>query len=148
MRYTLQAWWCTCGKRNEAALKKCWSCTANRIERYAQVAESERAVIYVNPLTGERRTPARADQAMPEVYARQGFERQEIMSMTEFEKKTGLVHEATNFAPGNEPSPDREPPATKAPKEVIDSIIDDIRAANQSGSEWTLNENAPSVFAA
>ena len=148
MRYTLQAWWCTCGKRNDAALRKCSSCTANRIEKYAQVAESERAVVYINPATGERRTPARADQAMPEVYARQGFERQEIMSMTAFEKETGLVHEATNFAAGNEPSPDREGPETKAPKEVINALIDDIRAARASGSEWTFNENGPSVFSA
>jgi hypothetical protein len=39
---------------------------------------------------------------MPQHYAEQGFERQEIMSMTAFEKQTGLVHEASNYSSGNE----------------------------------------------
>lgn len=138
MRFTLNAWWCRCGQRNEPSVKACTSCTSNRIERHAQVHASERAVVYVHPLTGERRTPPRADQSMPEVYAAQGFERQEIMSMTAFEKQTGLVHEATNFAPGSEPMPAERHTEAQIPREVREGLIKDIMDAHQSGN-WTMD---------
>jgi hypothetical protein len=74
---------------------------------------------------------------MPEVYAKQGFERMEIMSMSAYEKQTGSVHEASNFNAGNEITPLKEP-EPKAPKELIDSIVDDMRQACASGP-WTIN---------
>lgn len=66
----------------------------------ASIHKSERATIYVNPRTGERRIPAEANVAMPAVYARQGFERLELdtaQKRNDFERKTGLVHERSNF---------------------------------------------------
>lgn len=73
---------------------------------------------------------------MPEVYARQGFEREEIFSMSEYERRTGLVHEATNFSPGNEPSPWKEPETPKVSGEYKQAMIDDLREAAASGP-WT-----------
>lgn len=73
---------------------------------------------------------------MPSVYAKQGFERHEIMSMIQYEKETGVIHEATNFHPGNEPDPTQTPEPVGAPKELIRSMVDDIRAAAASGP-WT-----------
>lgn len=70
---------------------------------------------------------------MPSVYAEQGFERHEIMRMTDWEKQTGLVHEATNFNAGNEPPPADPNPAPKPSPEVKQALIDDIRAAIASG---------------
>ena len=58
----------------------------------------------MNPKTGEHRTPARADQVMPEVYRRQGYERMELdthQKRIEFERKTGLVHEASHCDKGS-----------------------------------------------
>jgi hypothetical protein len=107
------------------------------VERHAQIHSAERAVVYVNPITGERRTPPRADQQMPEVYSRQGFERREIMSMTQYERETGSVHEASNYASGNEPVTEAPPMRPHAPKEVIDSLVNEVRAAIQSGP-WTM----------
>lgn len=114
----------------------CAHCTLRLYERCAQVHSSERAVVYVNPLTGERRTPARADQPMPDVYASQGFERQEIMSMTEFERSTGLVHEPTNFNSGNEPVIQDPRETVGAPPELKKALVDDMRDAFASGP-WT-----------
>ena len=89
-------------------------------------------MIYTNPLTGERVVPPRADTPMPETYANRGFVRQEITNMTRFEKETGLVHEDSNFHPGNEPIPDN----TKFPqisKETKETLVNDIREAIASG---------------
>ena len=83
---------------------------------------------------------------MPAVYANQGFERMEIESMVKFEKETGLIHEPTNFNPGNESIP-VEPPRLAPGKELIDSLARDIGAAAASGP-WTYNENGPNSFAA
>jgi hypothetical protein len=94
-------------------------------------------VIYYNPATGEHKTPARADLPVPEVYAKQGFERREIMSMTAYERETGLVHEATNFNNGNEPNPEQHPTPTIS-KQVKEDLIDDMREAMASGP-FTLN---------
>ena len=65
---------------------------------------SERAVIYRNPRTGEVRTPARADQPIPGVYARQGYVREELstaQSIRDYEKSTGRLHEATHYHKGS-----------------------------------------------
>lgn len=65
---------------------------------------SERSVIYRNPKTGEHRTPARADQPIPEVYARQGYVREELRTHADvqaFEKSTGLIHERSHYNPGS-----------------------------------------------
>lgn len=137
MRMTTQAWWCIRGHKNKPYDRTCAGCALPRFERHAQVHASERAVVYVNPATGERKTPARADQAMPEVYRRQGFERKEIFQMTQFEHETGLVHEASNFNPGNEMQPDRDIQEFPRPKpEVIKAIAEDVAAAASSGP-WT-----------
>lgn len=136
-RFTRVAWWCNCGTRNEGSATDCVKCSRKLHEKYAQIRESERAVVYVNPLTGERRTPARNDEPVPEIYARQGFERQEIMSITRYERETGSIHESTTFNPGNEPVPETIPKAS-APKELIKELVDDIRAAHQSGA-WTMD---------
>jgi hypothetical protein len=73
--------------------------------------------------------------AMPAEYARQGFERVEIMNMTRFEKESGVVHEATNFNPGNEPNTSSPRDYKPDPKMVHDLAVD-IAAAAASG-EWT-----------
>jgi hypothetical protein len=65
---------------------------------------SERAVVYRNPRTGEVRYPARNDQPVPPVYARQGFVRDELRSVSDvrrFEKETGRLHERSHYDPGS-----------------------------------------------
>ena len=57
--------------------------------------------------------------------------------MIQHEKETGSVHEATNFAPGNEPSPDRDV-VPQVPKDVKEALIRDVMAAHQSGN-WTMD---------
>lgn len=131
-RLTHQSWWCYRGHKNPGHTRECSDCSVPRYERHAQVHASERAVVFVNPLTGEHRTPARADMPMPEVYAKQGFERQEIMNMSEWEKRSGSVHEATNFTPGNEPCPERYG-TTQPTKEVKDTLVRDMADAIASG---------------
>lgn len=105
-----------------------------RFEKHAQVHASERAVVYYNSSTGEHRTPPRSDVSMPEIYARQGFERREILQMTSWEKEAGVVHEASNFNPGNELAPDREVQQFPGPKpEVVKAIAEDVAKAVASG---------------
>ena len=100
MRLTFHAWWCgRCSTKNTG--KVCTNCTQPRFEKHAQVHTQDRAVVYYNPATGEHRTPPRADAPIPQVYANQGFERMEIMSMIDYEKQTGIIHEASNFNSGN-----------------------------------------------
>ena len=89
-------------------------------------------MVFYNPSTGEHRTPARADQPMPEIYAREGFERRDIMSMTQYERETGVVHEASNFSPGNEPVAP-EPEAPKISPEVRAQLLTDVREMLASG---------------
>lgn len=138
-RRTLVSWICgDCRHYNAGSHRHCLGCGKDRIERHAQCHQSERAVAYVHPITGERKTPPRADMPMPEVYARQGFERHEIMSMVDWEKKTGSIHEASTFAPGSEPSPDMNP-TPSCPKDVKEALIKDIMDAHQSGN-WTMNQ--------
>jgi hypothetical protein len=145
-RMTLVLWLCGSGHRNGPEAKTCSVCGAPRVERHAAVHASERAVIYRNPATGERRTPPRADQPMPVAYAAQGFVREEIMSMTQYERENNVVHEASNFAPGSEPAPWREPQAPKLDPVRREALINDLRDAAASGP-WTSNDSAePSVF--
>jgi hypothetical protein len=133
MRYTLQAWWCGgCKARNEPWAKECVNCGSPRIARNVQVHSSEKAVVFWNPSTGERRVPARADQPIPEVYRAQGFERREIESMIQYERQTGTVHEASNFLPGNEPG-EPEPVRHSASPEIKRELIDEFRAMVASG---------------
>lgn len=135
MRATSVSWWCPKGHKNDGSSSLCDTCGHSRREKHAQVHSSERAVVYINPATGERRTPARADVPIPEVYAQQGFERQEIMSMGAWEKQSGLIHEASNFNLGNEPIPEdyRYP---KADPKVVHELAVDIAQAAASGP-WT-----------
>ena len=134
MRATTYAWWCNRGHKNGPENRRCAECDKPRFERHAQVHTSERAVVYYNPATGERRTPARADTPIPEVYASAGFERMEIMNMSQFERDTGLVHEATNFSPGNEPSPlNPADEPRRLSKGQLQPLVDDMRAAFASG---------------
>lgn len=131
------SWLCPSNHDNPGSERICHVCGHDRIQRNAQVSSNERAVVYRHPTTGEIRRPPRADTAMPDEYLRQGFEREEIFSMIQHEKETGSVHEATNFAPGNEPSPDRDV-VPQVPKDVKEALIRDVMAAHQSGN-WTMD---------
>ena len=98
---------------------------------------SERAVVFYNPLTGEHRTPARADAPMPEVYAQSGFERREIMNMSAWEKEAGVVHESSNYAAGGPGLDFTQPERTYKPNpEAIKAVAQDIADAVASGP-WT-----------
>jgi hypothetical protein len=135
-RVTKHYWICVCKQFNDASLRRCSTCGNDHYQRNAQVHASERAVVYFNPATGEHRTPPRADQPIPEVYAAQGFERREIDSMIAWEKEAGVVHEATNFHPGNEDTPLDPRDNNKCPPEVKKALIEDMKAAFASGP-WT-----------
>ena len=137
MRLTNYLWWCNRGHKNTGSNRSCVHCGQSKVERYAQVHSSERAVVYYNPATGEHRTPARADVPMPEVYQRQGFERRELLSMLSWEKESGVVHEATNFHAGNEPNPEQHP-TPHLSKQARESLAQDMREAIASGP-FTLN---------
>lgn len=82
---------------------------------------------------------------MPAVYAKQGFERREIMRMTDYERETGVVHEASNFNAGNEDASLQAPARRETPKEVTQALVDDFRAAAASGP-WTDSGEGPKVF--
>lgn len=138
MRPILQAWWCPQGHKNTPASRDCGFCHHPRIERHAQVHASERAVIYRHPLTGEHRTPPRADLPMPAVYERQGFVREEILNMIAYEKSTGVVHEASNFSAGNESSPGG-PERKQLPPALANALVNDLREAAASGL-WTESD--------
>jgi hypothetical protein len=96
---------------------------------------SERAVVYYNPVTGEHKTPPRADMPMPKVYERQGFERKEIMRMTDWERESGSIHEATNYNGGNEIMC-HDPVPYKRDPNVMKEIVQDMADAFASGP-WT-----------
>jgi hypothetical protein len=79
---------------------------------------TERSVVYRHPKTGEVRYPPRADQAMPEVYARQGYERVELTThadVKQFERQTGRLHERSHYDPGS-PTAEREIERSLEPK--------------------------------
>lgn len=66
----------------------------------AGIHESERAIVFRNPQTGEVRIPGRADRPMHPKYAAAGFVREELPHLSDvrkLEKEKGLVHEATNY---------------------------------------------------
>lgn len=86
---------------------------------------SERTVVYRNPRTGEVRYPARNDQPVPAVYAKQGFERQELATPADirsFERTTGKLHEATHYY-RNSPEPERALTADPAPPKSDPALI-------------------------
>ncbi len=93
---------------------------------------SERSVVYRNPRTGETRYPPRADQPLPEVYARQGYERQELstpQSIREFERETGRVHERTHYH-ANSATAERDlasEPEHKKDPEITRRLVDALR---------------------
>lgn len=140
-RFTDRGWWCGACKSGvhiPPEVRICPKCGHSRFERHAQVHASERAVVYYNPVTGEHRTPARADMPMPEQYVQQGYERQEIMNMGKWEKDAGVIHEATNFNPGNE-MPPMDPFDFKPKPEVVHDLAKDLADALTS-SPWTGHE--------
>lgn len=113
----LVLWVCTCKHINRGPSHEvCGNCGTPRRERHALPHASSRAVVYRNPRTGELRFPARADQPVPAVYARQGYEREEITNMLQFEKSSGRVHEASSY--GNNGGAERDvcAPALDAPQ--------------------------------
>lgn len=68
----------------------------------ASVRESERAVVWAHPVHGIR-YPGRNDAPMPPAYAKAGFERKELTSMSEirrFEKASGVLSEVAHFDRG------------------------------------------------
>ncbi len=141
----LTLWICGFGHTNRTNFTRCDQCGSTRREKHAQVHSSERAVIYYNPATGEHKTPPRADQPVPEVYASQGFERREILHMGQYERETGLVHEATNYTAGNEPELSMDPVRPPTPPDVRERLINDVRDAIASGP-WT-DDGADHSFA-
>jgi len=96
------------------------------------IHQSERSVVYRNPKTGEIRYPARADQAIPEVYARQGYERQELstpQAIKDFEKSTGRIHERTHYH-ANSATAERDlavEPEHKKDPEVTRRLVEALR---------------------
>jgi hypothetical protein len=132
----LALWICGFGHTNTRNFRNCETCSSPRKEKHAQVHQRERSVVYYNPATGEHRTPPRADQPVPEIYARQGFQRREILHMGQYERETGVIHEASTFRAGNEPSPWKEPEPPPMPADVRENLINDVREAIASGP-WT-----------
>ncbi len=97
-----------CGR--EITVGMWWTCNGSGDHRVSggtllsAIHTSERSVIYYNPRTGEHRTPARADQPIPPIYARQGYERRELRTASEVrahEKATGVIHERSHYDPGS-----------------------------------------------
>lgn len=130
------AWWCgACSQKNGPEFTHCIRCHLPYREHHAHIHSADRAVVYVNPVTGERRTPPRADMPMPSHYVEQGYERKEIMSMIQYEKETGVVHEASNYNDGNEPIP-TEPAPPRPSRAAIEAVAEDIKEAIASGP-WT-----------
>jgi arginine deiminase len=135
MRATRYKWWCPRGHGNDGNNRFCYQCGHDKVEIHAQVHTRDRAVIFYNTKTGEHRTPARADQPIPEVYRAQGFERKEILSMIEWEKQSGVVHEASNFNAGNE-TISVEPTLPRPDAKIVHELAKDIADAAASGP-WT-----------
>ena len=144
-RETLQFWICRADHINRHSGNKCSECFHTRTEIHAQVHASERAIIYRGP-NGERATPARSDLPMPSRYASRGYVREEILSMSAYEKSSGSVHEASNFSSGNEPSALPEPSAKGAPPALRDKLINQIRDAMASGPWTSSPDQATKVF--
>lgn len=136
-----------CDRWNQAhmAEPRCKICQQRHRSRDAQVHSSERAVVYVNPRTGEHRTPPRADLPMPGIYARQGFERREIQHMGAWEKSAGVIHEASNYGRGNESRGTSPEPVPSCPSGVTNALAEEVAAAIASGP-MTESESYPESF--
>jgi len=70
----------------------------------ASVHESERAVVWRNPQTGEVRYPGRNDAPIPERYQSQGFQRHELGSLAaihQFEKQQNVRSEIAWYDRGS-----------------------------------------------
>lgn len=66
---------------------------------------------------------------MPEIYARQGFERLEIQNMTQYERAHNVVHEDSNYNAGNaEAALTRAPELPRKDPRVIDALVDHLRS--------------------
>lgn len=130
-RYTMQFWVCPlpCGNRNPPEVRECPLCSRKHYERYANVRESERSYIDVNPHTGDISVPGRIDQPLHAKQIAAGVERREVTSAIAGQyslahlEKLGLVHEATNWNSegGNMPMKFEEMPDLK-PK-TFDQIM-------------------------
>lgn len=100
----------------------------------ASIHPSERTVIYRNPRTGEHRTPARNDMPMPEVYARQGYVREELSThrdVKRFQRETGLVHERSHYDPGSgraERDNAAEPEPYKRDPDLTHKLVQHLRS--------------------
>ena len=127
-RYTQVAWWCWRGHRNDGGSSECATCKVPFVEKHANVHPSERAAVWFNPHTGKHKTPPRNDIPLPEKYAQQGYERREINHMGSYERETGVIHEASNFHPGNaEVETLKTPSMPKAPPALIDELVNELR---------------------
>ena len=83
--------WPYCGPGGHASIYR---------QQATTVHPNERTVVYENPATGQVRYPGRADRAIPERYAKQGFVRKEFetrRSLEQFEKKHNVVNERMWF---------------------------------------------------
>ena len=105
--------------------------------RLQAIHTSERTVLYRNPRTGEIRTPARNDLPMPEVYARQGYVREELdtaAKIRSYEQSTGKIHERSHYDPGSgtaeremltyapEAAPPKDPEITKSLVQFVEGM--------------------------
>ena len=105
--------------------------------RIKAIHTSERTVVYRNPRTGETRKPARNDLPVPQVYAQQGYVREELSTpakISAFEKETGLIHERSHYDPGSgtaeremltyapEAAPPKDPEITKSLVQFVEGM--------------------------
>jgi len=129
----------SCGEWNQGEYERtvCSKCGKRWRPRSAGVHSSEKSVVYYNPHTGERRTPPRNDLPLPDVYARQGYERREIQSMVAYEKETGVIHEASNWGRNGLAENETQPRdvAPKANKERITrDLVQQLTSARTAGA--------------
>lgn len=64
------------------------------------VHDSEAAMVYLHPETGQVRYPGRADRPMPERYRQQGFEERRLRTLRELDgfcKSRGLVNHKAHY---------------------------------------------------
>ncbi len=82
---------------------------------------------------------------MPAIYARQGFERKEILHMSTWEREAGVIHEASNYSRGNETRGTAPEPTPFCPPEVTKALAEDVAAAIASGP-MTESDSSPESF--
>lgn len=103
-RFTLVCWYCNppCNARNEPSNQLCSSCGRRRFERYAQVRESEKAYVDIDP-AGNISVPGRTDTPLHPKQIAAGVQRVPVDSAISGShslarlERLGLVHEATNW---------------------------------------------------